>query len=188
MMKVAVLCEYSGIVRDAFRKRGHDAFSADLLPSERPGPHFLGDIRDLSFTGIDLVIAFPPCTYLCNSGVRWLYEKPGRWELMREGAELFKWILDLPVERIAVENPVMHRYAVEVIGRRQDQTIQPYEHGEPFTKRTALWLKNLPLITPTRIVEGREARVHRMAPSPERSKERSRTLQGIADAMASQWG
>ena len=187
-MKVATLCEYSGRVRDAFITHDHEAVSFDLLPTESPGEHVTGDVREtFNPEHFDLVIAFPPCTYLANSGVRWLHEKPGRWEQMREGAEFFKWCLDLPVPRIAVENPVMHKYAVEIIGRRQDQSIQPWQFGHGEVKRTCLWLKNLPLLQPTKIARGREARVWRMGPSPTRWKDRSRTYQGIADAMAEQW-
>lgn len=187
-MNVIVLCEFSGIVRDAFIAQGHNAVSVDLLPSERPGPHIQGDIQDIDYSDIDLVIAHPPCTYLCNSGVRWLHERPDRWPLMREAAGLFRWILDLPVPRIAIENPVMHKHAVEIIGRRQDQSVQPYEHGYGETKRTCLWLKGLPKLTPTQIVSGREGKVWRMPPSANRWKERSRTCPGIAEAMAQQWG
>lgn len=185
-MKVAVLCEYSGVVRDAFRSRGHEAFSVDLLPTEQPGPHIQADIREVDLD-VDMVIAFPPCTYLANSGVRWLHERPERWELMREGAQLFRWVLDLPVERIAVENPVMHRHAVEIVGRRHSQTVQPWQFGHGETKRTCFWLKNLPPLKPTRVVEGREQRIWKMPPGPNRSHERSRTYQGIAEAMADQW-
>lgn len=193
-MKVLVACEFSGTVRDAFTAAGHYALSCDILPAETPGDHFQGDIREVLADGIqwDLMIAHPPCTFLTNSGVRWLYDpRPkfaNRWNELDEGAAFFRLFLDSPIPRIAVENPVMHRYAVERIGRKQDQTVQPYEYGHGETKRTGLWLKNLPLLAPTELVEGREARVHRMAPGPERQKERSRFFPGIAAAMASQWG
>lgn len=186
-MKVLVACEYSAIVREAFTRGGHDAMSCDLLPTEVPGKHYQGDVRDVLYQSWDLVIAHPPCTYLSNSGVRWLYEKPGRWELMREGAEFFKLFLDIDVP-YAVENPVMHKHAVAIVGRGHDQTVQPWQFGHGETKRTCFWLNGLPPLQPTNIVDGREARVHRMAPGPERQKERSRFFTGIADAMVSQWG
>lgn len=195
-MRVLVACEFSGIVRDAFRARGHEAISADLLPTERPGPHYQGDVLEL-LTGIfptrwDLVIAHPPCTYLANSGVRWLYKDgepdEDRWLRMADAAEFFKALLNAPVPRIAVENPVMHRYAKAIIGRGPDQCIQPWQFGHGETKRTCFWLKNLPPLEPTNIVDGREPRVHYASPGPDRWKERSRTLQGLADAMADQWG
>lgn len=190
-MKVAILCEYSGRVRDAFDSLGHEAISYDLLPTESPGRHVQGDIQTHKAeieAWADLVIAHPPCTYLANSGVRWLHTKPGRWERMREGAEFFKWCLDLKVESIAVENPVMHKYAVEIIGRKQDQSIQPWQFGHGESKRTCLWLKNLPALQPTNIVDGREGKVWKMPPSENRWKDRSRTYEGIAKAMAAQWG
>lgn len=187
-MKVGVLCEYSGVVRDAFLKRGHDAISFDLLPTESPGPHIQGDCFDADLSGFDLFICHPTCTYLCNSGVCWLHKQPERWAKMRVGAEFFKRMLNLPCEKIAVENPIMHKYAVEIIGRRQDCLVQPWQFGHGETKATCLWLKNLPKLTPTNIVEGREQRLHRLPPGPDRWKLRSRTYQGIADAMAEQWG
>ena len=187
-MKVIVICEYSGRVRDAFRKRGHDAVSCDLLASEQPGPHIQGDCRDIDMSIYDLAICHPPCTYLCNSGVRWLKNNPERWAAMEEAARFFKWCLDLPVPKVAVENPIMHKYAVELIGRRQDQVIQPWQHGHGETKATCLWLKGLPPLRATSVVAGREAKVHRMSPGPDRWKERSRTYEGIAEAMAEQWG
>jgi hypothetical protein len=197
-MKVLVACEFSGIVRDAFIARGHHAVSVDLIPSERPGSHIEGDV----FAALhaletvewvpDLLIAHPPCTYLANSGVRWLYRdddlKEDRWWEMRQGAEFFRRLLELPILRIAVENPIIHKYAREIIGRKADQYIQPWQFGHPETKATGLWLKNLPKLEPTNIVAGREPRVHHASPGPDRWKERSRTLQGIADAMADQWG
>lgn len=188
-MKVLVACEYSGRVRDAFLKRGHDAMSCDLLPTDVPGPHFQGDVREILDDSWDLMIAHPPCTYLCNSGVRWLHEQEGRWELMEESAVFFNslWTADIP--RIAVENPVMHRYGKEAAGvSKATQTVQPWQYGHGETKATCLWLKNLPPLEPTDIVEGREAKVHKMPPSKDRWKLRSTTYQGIADAMAAQWG
>lgn len=195
-MRVLVACEFSGIVRDAFIARGHYAKSVDLLPTERPGPHYQGDILDFikSTNGWDLMIAHPPCTYLTNSGVRWLYGGKGtvpdeeRWYHMEQAAIFFYRLLNANIPKIAVENPVMHRYAVEIIGRKQDQIIQPWQFGHGETKGTGLWLENLPKLVPTNIVEGRKPRVHYASPGPSRWKERSITYQGIADAMAEQWG
>ena len=187
-MKVLVACEFSGAVRCAFAARGHDATSCDLLPSEVPGQHIQGDMFAVPDMGsYDLVIAHWPCTRLANSGVRWLAERD-LWAEMRESAEGFRRILDLPVARIAVENPIPHRYALDIIGRKYDQIIQPWQFGHGETKATCLWLKGLPPLVPTNIVEGRTARVHRASPGADRWKERSRTLPGIADAMAAQWG
>ena len=180
-------CEFSGTVRDAFAARGHDAWSCDLLPSEAPGNHILGDVTPHLSGWWDLIIAHPPCTYLTNSGVRWLHERPERWPLMIQAAVFFRSILEAPCPRIAVENPVMHGYARSIVGRGPDQTVQPYEFGHGETKRTGLWLKGLPQLVPTNRVAGREARVHRMAPGPDRWKERSRFFAGIAEAMADQW-
>jgi hypothetical protein len=132
------------------------------------------------------MVAHPPCTRLCNSGVRWLAER-NLWQEMREASEFFKLILNAPITKIAVENPIPHKYAVEIIGRKYDQIIQPYQFGHGETKATCLWLKNLPKLQPTNIVDGRDHRIHKMPPSPERWKERSRTFQGIANAMAAQW-
>jgi hypothetical protein len=187
-MKILVACEFSGTVRDAFNARGHDAVSCDFLPTEAPGPHHQGNVLDILTHGWDMMIAHPPCTYLANSGVCWLYKREGRWQKMREAAVFFKTLLDAPIHRIAIENPIMHKHAVAIIGRRQDQCIQPWQHGHPEQKATCLWLKNLPKLTPTNTVEGRYQRMHYMSPSPDRPKLRSITYQGIADAMAQQWG
>ncbi len=185
-MKVLVACEFSGIVRDAFAKRGHDAWSFDLLPSESGGLHVQGDIGEAfwasSYWQWDLMIAFPPCTYLAVSGARWFkYRK-------REQADAIQFVRDLmdtDVHRIAIENPI--GVLSTAIGK-PDQIIQPWQFGHPETKATCLWLKNLPLLKPTDIVEGRYARVHREPPSKDRWKNRSRTYTGIAEAMAEQWG
>jgi hypothetical protein len=192
-VRVLVACEFSGIVRDAFRKRGHDAWSIDLLPSESyKGPHLIDDVLDHLLGSWDLMIAHPPCTYLANSGVRWLYRDgepdEDRWLRMADGAEFFRELLRAPIPRIAVENPIIHKYARNIIGRGPDQTVQPWQFGHGETKATCLWLKNLPPLVATNIVDGREPRVHHASPGPDRWKERSRTLQGIADAMADQWG
>jgi hypothetical protein len=197
-MRVLVACEFSGVVRRAFARRGHDAWSCDLLPAEDgSNKHIVGDARDLLNDGWDLLAVFhPPCTRLCNSGVRWLsVPPPGRtredmWNELDDAAALFSAFWNAPIERIAIENPVMHRHAKERIVNysRQAQTIQPWQFGHGETKATCLWLKALPKLVPTRIVAGRSPRVHHVSPGPDRWKERSRTLQGIADAMADQWG
>jgi hypothetical protein len=196
-MKVLVACEFSGTVRNAFLARGHDAWSCDLLPAEDgSNRHITGDARDILNDGWDLLmVAHPPCTRLCNSGVRWLSKAPpGRteadmWAELDEGAELFGAFWNAPVERIAIENPVMHKHAKQRIQNYQEftQSVQPWQFGHPEVKRTCLWLKNLPALVPTNIVEGRQARVHRMPPGPDRWKERSRFFAGIAEAMADQW-
>jgi hypothetical protein len=194
-VKVLIACEFSGVVRDAFRRCGHNAWSCDLEPAEgRSHHHLQGDCRQYLDAAWDLLIAHPPCTYLANSGVRWLYggkgttPDPVRWQHMRDAAAFFALLLHAPIPRIAVENPIMHRHGVEIIGRRHDQSIQPWQHGHGETKATCLWLKNLPALQPTDIVDGRKPRVHYASPGPERWKERSRTLSGIARAMADQWG
>jgi hypothetical protein len=193
-MKVLVACEFSGLVRDAFIERGHDAVSCDLLPSETPGPHIQGDALELLGEGWDLLISHPPCTYLANSGVRWLYggkgstPDPVRWRQMEEAARFFRAFLDAPVPRIAVENPIIHGHARSIIGPHHAiQTIQPWQFGHGETKATQLWLKGLPPLVPTKVVVGRAGVVHRMGPSPDRWRERSRTYPGIAAAMAEQW-
>jgi hypothetical protein len=187
-LRILVACEFSGTVRDAFIAKGHDAVSCDLLETESPGAHYQGDVFDIINEGWDMMIAHPPCTYLANSGVSWLYRKEGRWQQMWDGAMFFKALLSADIPKLCVENPIMHKHAVAIIGRRQDQVIQPWMFGHGETKATCLWLKNLPKLEPTDIVEGREQRLHYLPPSPDRWKLRSRTYQGIADAMASQWG
>jgi hypothetical protein len=190
-MRILVACEFSGVVRRAFAARGHDAWSCDLLPSEdRSNRHIVGDARDLLNDGWDLLmVAHPPCTRLCNSGVRWLAERD-LWADLDEGAALFSAFWNAPIERVAVENPVMHRHAKARIVNYQPpaQSIQPWQFGHGETKRTCLWLRNLPPLVPTNIVAGRDARVHRMSPGPDRWRERSRFYPGIAEAMADQWG
>lgn len=189
-MRVLIACEFSGIVREAFRRRGHDAWSCDLLPTERPGQHIEGDVLNVLDDGWDLMIAHPPCTYLCNSGVRWLhedYDQMNRWTLMEEACDFFRRFLDAPVGYIAIENPIPHKYARKHIGL-YSQIIQPWQFGHGETKATCLWLKNLPLLKPTDVVMEREPRAHYESPSPDRWKNRSRTYQGIAAAMAEQWG
>lgn len=183
-MKVLVAFEFSGVVRDAFIAQGHEAVSCDLLTSEKPGPHFQCDILDVLARGLgwDLMIAHPPCTHLAVSGARWFKEK----QVEQEAAlGMIRLLMDCTIPSICIENPIS---IISTRIRKPDQIIQPWQFGHPETKATCLWLKNLPLLQPTRIVEGREARVHRMPPGPNRWKERSRTYTGIAEAMASQWG
>lgn len=186
-MKVLVACEFSGTVRDAFIRAGHDAMSCDLLPTESPGPHYQGDVFDIINDGWDLMIAHPPCTFLANSGVRWLYEKPNRWQDLIEGASFFRKLLTAPIPMRAIENPIMHKWAKMIIGSEPTQTIQPWQFGHGETKAVSLWLRYLPTLDRTNVVDGREAKVHRMPPSANRQKERSRFYTGIADAMADQW-
>lgn len=196
-LRVLVACEFSGIVRRAFSARGHDVWSCDLLPAEDgSNQHLVGDARDFLGDGWDfLMVAHPPCTRLCNSGVRWLSEPPpGKtFEQMQreliEAADLFSAFLNAPIDRICIENPVMHRHAKRLIRNYVDpaQSIQPWQFGHGETKRTCLWLKNLPDLRSTNIVDGREARVHRMSPGPDRWRERSRFFPGVAQAIAEQW-
>jgi site-specific DNA-cytosine methylase len=182
-VRVLVACEFSGVVRRAFRDRGHDAWSCDLLPAEDGDRHhFQGDVLGVLTFGWDLMIAHPPCTHLAVSGARWFKDKQREQE---EALAFVRELLDAPIPRIALENPVS---IISSRIRKPDQTIQPWQFGHGEVKRTCLWLKNLPLLRPTQIVEGREARVHRMPPGPDRWKERSRTFDGIAAAMADQWG
>jgi len=200
-MKVLVACEYSGVVRDAFIRKGHEAISCDLLPSESDlGPHYQGDARDILGDGFDLLIAHPPCTYLCNSGVSWLKKDESRWQKLDDAAEFFRLFLEAPIPKICVENPVMHRYALERIGGvKQAQSIQPYQFGHDASKRTCLWLKNLPKLEPTKYIEPRivnglkrwsnqtDSGQNNLGPSEDRWKIRSATYEGIAQAMADQW-
>jgi len=195
-MKVLVACEYSGKVRDAFIAKGHDAMSCDMLPTDNSGPHYQGDVFDIINDGWDLMVAHPPCTYLTNSGVSWLYRKEGRWIDMIKGAEFFSQILESPIPRIAVENPIMHKYARNIIQADYAQIIQPYMFGHTESKATCLWLKGLPVLKPTTdlkaetmaLPDSERQRLHYLPPSADRWKKRSETYQGIADAMADQWG
>jgi len=186
-MKVLVACEFSGIVRDMFISAGHDAISCDLLPSERPGPHLQQDVSPLLCEFWDMVIAFPPCTRLCNSGVRWLHER-NLWEDMKTAAFFFKQCLNANAPKVAVENPVMHRYALSIVGRKPDFTIQPWQFGHGESKRTCFWTKNLPKLQETKWVGGRRERSFNESPGKNRWKNRSRTYVGIAEAMKLQWG
>ena len=192
-MKVLVACEFSGIVRDAFIRRGHNAMSCDLLPSERPGPHYQGDVFEILGDGWDLMIAHPPCTYLSNAGAKHLYKGKKlnleRYKLGLEAKVFFLKLLRANIPKIAVENPVSSRIFEMP---KHSQEIQPYMFGHPATKKTRLWLKNLPLLQPTNIVEPQvgchEAGTWFMKGGKDRQKNRAKTFQGIADAMAAQWG
>lgn len=193
-MKVLVACEYSGRVRNALRERGHVAYSCDLLPAEDGETVFhiqdsLEHVLGKRLAVWDMIVAHPPCTYLCNSGVRWLHTELGRREKMVEAAEFFRWILDLPIDRIAVENPVMHGHAREIVGRGPDFTVQPWQFGDPAKKRTCFWTKGLPSLLPTSDMTAADARAdcHLASPGPDRWKERSRTYPGLARAIAEQW-
>lgn len=183
-MKVLIACEYSGTVRDAFLALGHDAMSCDLLPTEKPGPHYQGDVRDVLDFPWDMMIAHPPCTHPAVSGARH-FEAKRLQGLQQQAVSFFMMLAKAPCPRIAIENPVC---IMSSIWRKPDQIIQPWQFGHGETKATCLWLKGLPKLEPTNIVEGREARIHLMPPSEDRWKLRSTTYQGIADAMASQWG
>lgn len=191
-MNILIACEFSGVVREAFQKRGHTVYSCDLLSSEIPGNHLRGDVLDflephqplqwLLDTPWDMMIAFPPCTHLAVSGARWFKDKQ---TAQIEAIKFFLTLANQPIKHIAIENPIG---IMSTHYRKPDQIIQPWQFGHGETKATCLWLKNLPKLQPTNIVEGREARIHKMPPSADRGKQRSITYQGIADAMAEQWG
>ena len=181
-MRVLVACEFSGIVREAFKRRGHDAWSCDLLSSEIPGQHLQGDVLSHLSDGWDLMIAHPPCTDIAVSGARWFKNKQKE---QVAALDFVRELLNALIEGIALENPVS---IISTRIRKPDQIIQPWQFGHPETKTTCLWLNNLPPLKPTNIVEGRKPRVHYESPGPDRWKNRSRTYQGIADAMAEQWG
>jgi len=195
-MKVLVACEYSGIVRDAFAAKGHDAWSCDILPTESPGNHFQGDVLEHLYKGWDLMIAHPPCTHLAVSGARWFTEGKKPWSLQEDALNFVRKLLDAPIDKIALENPVS---VISTKIRKPNQIIQPFEYGHDVTKKTCLWLKNLPNLKPTKIVKpdivlvnGKKmSRMHYESfklPSKERSKVRSKFYTGIAEAMADQWG
>jgi hypothetical protein len=183
-MKVLIACEYSGRVRDAFTALGHDAMSCDLLPTDAPGKHYQGDVFDIINDGWDLMVAHPPCTHLAVSGARHFAAKQASG-VQQEALAFVQRLLNAPIHKIALENPIS---IISSRIRKPDQIIQPWQFGHGETKATCLWLKGLPLLKPTNIVDGREAKVHKMPPSPDRWKLRSTTYQGIADAMAQQWG
>jgi hypothetical protein len=181
-VKVLVACEYSGIVRDAFIASGHQAMSCDLLPTDKDGPHHQGNVLEILDDGWDLMIAHPPCTHLAVSGARWFKHKK---QQQLEALNFVQQLLEAPIPKIALENPIS---TISSKIRKPDQVIQPWQFGHGETKATCLWLKNLPKLLPTNIVDGRENRVHKMPPSPDRWKLRSTTYKGIAQAMAQQWG
>jgi hypothetical protein len=195
-MKVLVACEYSGTVRDAFRAAGHDALSCDLLPTDVPGPHYQGDVADIINDGWDLMVAHPPCTYLCSSGLHWNKRRPERAQMTEDALKFVQFLLDAPIPHIALENPIG---CIGTRIRKADQTIQPWQFGHDASKSTCLWLKNLPLLTPTAVVEPRIANgkkrwanqtdsgQNRLPPSEDRWKIRSETYAGIAAAMVAQW-
>lgn len=196
-MRVLIAGEFSGVARDAFIQAGHDAMSCDLLPTDAPGPHYQGDVRDVLGYPWDLMIAHPPCTYLCASGLHWNKRRPERAQQTADALDFVRMLLDAPIERIALENPIG---CISTQIRKPTQTIQPWQFGHDASKATCLWLKNLPPLTPTnliapRIVNGRkrwanqtDSGQNRLPPSADRWKIRSETYQGIADAMANQWG
>lgn len=213
-MRVLIACEFSGTVRDAFRRAGHQAWSCDTEPSEGEFRqfHFQCDVREVLGFGWDLMIAHPPCKYLANSGAKHLYlpkmvdvrmktgeirqqmqrrkdhgEDPERWEGMRDGAAFFNMLMDADIPRICVENPVQHSHARKLT-KKWSQTVQPWQFSHPEVKRTCFWLKNLPKLVPTGIVDGRKAVCHSMGPSPTRSADRARTYAGVAQAFVDQWG
>ena len=182
MSRVLIACEFSGVVREAFAAQGHDAWSCDLLPSEQPGQHLQCDIRDINLARFDLLIAHPPCTYLAASGARWWGE---RRQEQAEALDFVRWLMAAPVPRLALENPIS---CISTHIRKPDQIIQPYMFGHPERKTTCLWLRGLPPLMATNVVEGREQRCWKQPQHPDRWKRRSRTYQGIAQAMAHQWG
>jgi site-specific DNA-cytosine methylase len=181
-VKVLVACEFSGTVRDAFAALGFDAWSCDILPSEKPGKHYQCDVREILDMRWDLMVAHPPCTHLAVSGARWFKDKQAE---QAEALDFVRLLLEAPVARIALENPVS---IISSRIRKPDQVVQPWMFGHGETKATCLWLKGLPRLQPTNLVDGRESRIHKMPPSKNRWRERSRTYAGIADAMAKQWG
>lgn len=181
-MRVLVACEFSGIVRDAFIAWGHDAWSCDLIDTESPGPHITGDVRNVLVTKTwDLMIAHPPCTHLCVSGARWFKHKQAE---QQEALNFVRLLMSVCIPH-CIENPIS---IISSRIRKPDQIIQPWMFGHGETKATCLWLNKLPLLLPTNVVGGRVPRVHHESPGPERSKNRARTMTGIADAMAEQWG
>jgi len=182
MARILIACEFSGIVRDAFIEKGHDAISCDIIPTEKPGPHYQGNVLDIINDGFDLMIAHPPCTHLAVSGARWFKDKI---QEQQEALEFVNILMNSNIDKICIENPIS---IISSKIRKPDQIIQPWMFGHGETKATCLWLKNLSKLQATDIVKGRESRIHRMPPSENRWKERSRTFDGIAKAMADQWG
>lgn len=200
-MRILIACEFSGRVRESFALRGHYVVSCDLIETEIPVSencsHYIGDVKSILYDKWDMIIAFPPCTFLAQSGVQWLRKKPGRWEQMLEAVEFFNLFLEHPCEKICIENPVMHSYAKQRLREpNYSQKIQPYFFGHLEKKQTCFWLKGLPKLKATNNVQtdlfalhyGDKNKIHWESPGPERQKNRSRTYQGVADAMAAQWG
>lgn len=188
-MRVLVACETSGVVRDAFIKQGHKAVSCDLEPSVSPGPHIQDDALMVAESwDWDLMVAHPPCTYLSRAGARWLYEEGDRWEKMEDAAMFVRALLSVSIPRIALENPGMFEAARRIVGREPDQEIQPWQFGHPETKKTFLWLKGLPPLQSTNVVQPVRQETINMPDSKRRSELRSRTYSGVARAMAIQWG
>ena len=186
-MKILLACEVSKITPELFAARGHEVTTCDVYPSEGWKNHYQGDVKDILGQNWDMMIAHPPCTYLCNSGVRWLYEKEGRWQQLELACKFFNLLWSAPIPKICIENPIPHKYAKEKIGK-YTQIIQPWQFGHGETKGTCLWLKNLPKLRPTNIVSGRLHLIHLEPPSPIRWMNRSRIYYGISSAMAEQWG
>lgn len=195
-MKILVACEYSGRVRDAFIRKGHDAISCDLLPTDSPGPHYRGDVMGIINDGFDMMIAHPPCTRMANSGVRWLHERD-LWEELRQACEFYLKLRNAPIPKICIENPVMHKYARDLLGNIKRHVIQPHWFGEKMFKATGYELQGLPELKRTHFLDepkpGTQEHkewswVHRCPPSKDRWKIRSTTPNAIADAMAAQWG
>ena len=193
-MRVLIACEFSGVVRDAFRRLGHDAVSCDLLPTEAPGPHYTGDVFDILGDGWDLMVAHPPCTYLCSSGLHWNKRRPERQQQTEDALAFVRALLEAPIPRIAIENPVG---CISTRIRKPDQTIQPWQFGHPESKATCLWLRGLTPLVPTNVLtkpaSGRwenqtPSGQNKLGPSADRWKLRAATYTGIADAMAAQWG
>lgn len=193
-MKILIACEFSGTVRDEFIKQGHDVISCDLLPTEKPGPHYQGNVFDIINNGFDMMIAHPPCTYLCSSGLHWNKRRPGREQETEKALQFVEMLMDAPIDKIAIENPIG---CISSRIRKPNQIIQPYQYGHPESKATCLWLKNLPELKPTNILtlpeSGRwnnqtASGQNKLTPGPNRWAERSKTYQGIAQAMAEQWG
>lgn len=186
-MKVLIACEYSGVVREAFKDKGHDVISCDFLPTEIDGNHYQGDVRDILYQDWDMIIAHPDCTFICNSGVRWLHTEEGRWEKLKVAKEFFKLFLNHPCKKICIENPIPHKYAELP---KYSQIIHPhYFKSDTTSKSTCLWLKGLPLLERDQFLTKDQITydIHNASPSPDRWKIRSRTFKGIAQAMANQW-
>lgn len=192
-MNILIACEESGTVRDAFIKKGHNAISCDILPTSSSGPHIQGPVEHLLKYKWDMIIAHPPCTYLCNSGVHHLHKDPDRWQKMEDAVKFFNMFRDIDCEKVCIENPIPHKYG---IGKTYTQIVQPWQFGHPEKKATCLWLKGLPKLIHTKNVKIEmenlpkklSQRIHYASPSKDRAKIRSKTFQGIADAMADQWG